>query len=135
VYLTGIAAIVSIMLSFILIGHFKLGILGLCISLLTGRMVMTFGLPMILNKKIGEEFNAFKQTNIRPFVVFVGGTGLALFFQPYVVVGNWFELIGFGALVSLTCLVVFWFLAFEKPQKEALKSNASKIRFLKIKER
>jgi O-antigen/teichoic acid export membrane protein len=135
VYITGMSAIVSIAFTFLLVGYFGFGILGLCISILVGRLLMTIGLPMILSQKIGEKFNPFKSTNTRPLTVFLGGLGLALFLQPSIKASNWFELIGYGILVSIFSLILFWFLAFNKSQKHALRSNISKIKFLKIREK
>jgi hypothetical protein len=88
-----------------------------------------------LSKKIGERFNPLKSTNLRPLVVFIGGLSLALFLQPSIQVKTWFELIAYGILASLLSVILFWFVAFDKSQKSALKSNVSKIKFLKIREK
>jgi O-antigen/teichoic acid export membrane protein len=132
VLLIGMGALITIGLAFILVK--PLGILGMCISILIGRMVLTIGFPRFLKKKINDTSNLLTMDNIRPFVVTLGGLFLAAMIQDRIHAENWFLLVLYGSITTLVLGGLFWIIGFSNYQKELLKENLGKVKIFKIKD-
>lgn len=131
VFLTGLSAFISIGFILILVGYYKLGILGLCISLLTGRSILSFGFPYLLNKMINESNTYFRSEKIRPTIVAIGGFVLCIFLKRYFKIDSWLSLISYGVSISLFSFAIFWFLGFDSKQRKTLKDTFSRIKIMK----
>lgn len=132
VLLTGFSALISIGLAFLLVGEFQ--ILGLCTSVLAGRMVLTIGFPMILKKKINDQTSFFSIENIRPLFVTSMALITASYLQEMVTLSSWLELISWGFMLVMVLMPLFWVLGFNKEQRKILIANLSKIKIFKINE-
>ena len=132
VLLTGLAALITIGLSFLIVP--SLGILGLCISMLLGRMVLSIGLPRFLRQKINDTSKVFSIENIRPLIFTISGLVFASLFQDFIFVDNWILLILYGGITTVIFATSFWFLGFSKNQKILLKENLNKIKIFKLKD-
>jgi O-antigen/teichoic acid export membrane protein len=133
VLLTGFSALISIGLAFLLVGEFQ--IIGLCISVLVGRMVLTIGFPMILKKKMNDQSSFFSDENIRPLFITSMALIAASYLQEMVFVNSWLELISWGALAVVVLMPLFWVLGFTNEQRKILIANLSKIKIFKINDR
>ncbi|MDO9554489.1 lipopolysaccharide biosynthesis protein, partial [Rhodonellum sp.] len=133
VLLTGFSALISIGLAFLLVQDFE--ILGLCVSVLAGRMVLTFGFPLILKKKINDQSSFFTMENIRPLLITSIALIAASYLQELVMVNSWLGLISWGALTVAVLMPLFWVLGFTHNQRRILLTNLSKIKIFKINDR
>jgi O-antigen/teichoic acid export membrane protein len=132
VMMIGLAALITIGLAFLLVK--PLGILGMCISIITGRMVLTIGFPRFLKKKINDHSRLLTKENIRPLLVTLGGLFLAAMIQDRIEAENWFLLVLYGGLTTIALGGVFWVIGFSKKQKDLLKDNLSAIKIFKVKD-
>jgi len=133
VLLTGFSALISIGLAFLLVEEFQ--IIGLCLSVLAGRMVLTIGFPMILKKKMNDQSSFFSDENIRPLFITSMALIAASYLQEMVLVNSWLELISWGALAVVVLMPLFWVLGFTNEQRKILIANFSKIKIFKINDR
>ena len=131
VSLSGLGAFTTILLSFALVPHYE--ILGLCISILLGRLFMTIGLPAFLRKKINDNSPVFNLENARPAIIALIGLVIGAFIQQNIFITNWFFLILIGGIITVLLAILYWFIGFSKGQKDPLKQNLSKIKILNFK--
>jgi O-antigen/teichoic acid export membrane protein len=132
VLLIGLAAIITIGLAFVLVKPF--GILGMCISILLGRLVLTIGFPRFLKKKINDTTSILTTDNIRPLIVTLGALFLAAMIQDQISVESWILLFTYGALTTLVLAALFWIIGLNYRQKLLLKQTISQVKIFKIKD-
>jgi O-antigen/teichoic acid export membrane protein len=131
VTLSGLAALTTTIIAFILVPQFK--IIGLCISILLGRLFLSIGLPMFLRSKINDDSQVLTIENLRPAFITLAGLVLGSFCQEYIIIESWIYLIIIGIIIAPILGIIYWFLGFSKNQKNLLLENISKIKFLKFK--
>jgi len=132
VYLTGIAALISILMTFILVKEYE--IIGLCISVLVGRLVLTFGFPLILKRKIFDQGNWINAEMIRPFLITILGLFGSLYIEEFINIQSWLGLIFSVGFSVLTLLGIFWLIGFDRNQKNQLVEKFKTIRIFKIRD-
>jgi O-antigen/teichoic acid export membrane protein len=66
-----LSVIVSITTASLLVGYFKLGVIGLCVGIISGRLIISFGYPLLMGRFL--RINFFSQLNgiFRPAIVTV----------------------------------------------------------------
>jgi len=64
-----LAVTLSVAAASLLVGHFKLGIPGLCIGIMAGRLVISFGYPILIGKFLGVPFSSQLNGTFRPVIV------------------------------------------------------------------
>ncbi|MFC4872889.1 lipopolysaccharide biosynthesis protein [Negadavirga shengliensis] len=125
-----ISSVVTFLLALWLVPVYQ--ILGLCISILLGRMVLTIGYPIILKNKMSER-NVFSFTHIRPFtvslLVFIG----ANYAGQYVSISDWLSLLGSGGAVILIAGILFWIVGFNAGDRNETAAVLAKIKLFKSK--
>ena len=72
---------VSIVAASILVGYFKQGIVGLCLGIISGRMIISVGYPILIGQFLGGSLSSQIRGTLRPSVVtillFAGAAALA----------------------------------------------------------
>lgn len=131
VFLTAASSATTLILAYFLVGNFQ--IIGLCFSILIGRMVLTFGFPIILNAQMNERFNPFSSRFFQPFFTSSFLFFLAAYFGKEVEIFNWIYLMLFGSMSVLVVGFAYWFLGIEKSGRLATWNLVSKINLLKFK--
>lgn len=118
VVIGAITSAVSILLSILLMP--KLKILGLCISVLMGRLIMTFSYPMIivrlLSTSVSLQFKAIRRPLFSMLMLLV----VAAYAGRFVLVSSW---LGLAVIISLSIPVlatVHYAVGFSSDQKAAL---------------
>ena len=121
------AAILSIVFSALLIG--RLGIAGLCIGMIAGRMVMSIGFPLILLAKTGKT-PAMRDFNYRIVIVMAMLLAAGYHAGTVILIDNWFLLLAAaGGLFLLAGLVTF-FGGLSASERGGVRAYATKIRIL-----
>jgi O-antigen/teichoic acid export membrane protein len=62
---------VSIVCAGILVGYFKLGIVGLCLGIMTGRLIISIGYPILISRFLGVNLSSRLNRTLRPVLVTV----------------------------------------------------------------
>lgn len=60
---------ISIAAASILVGHFRLGITGLCIGIMAGRLIISMGYPLLIGRFLGVSFLSQAKHVLRPVLV------------------------------------------------------------------
>ncbi|WP_230392242.1 oligosaccharide flippase family protein [Pontibacter sp. FD36] len=129
VYLAIIASALTIALSFFLIENFH--IIGLCLSILIGRLVLSVGYPLLLSKLMHMQFNYMGLKQIRPILITSALFALAIFIGQTITITDWVSLTLIGALTIPVIGIVFWFIGLGRAEKEAVLELASRIKLFK----
>lgn len=127
VYLALISAIISIIMIIMLVPEY--GIAGLCVGIITGRLIMSIGYPYVIYKKTGVRME-FGKSILRPFLVQVVMWGLALYISKFVIQLEWHMLV---LLLLFSALFIFcssFFLGLNKNQRSYILAFKNKIKFL-----
>jgi O-antigen/teichoic acid export membrane protein len=128
VLLALVSAIISIGLSILLINNY--GIAGLCISIIAGRLLLTFGYPYLVNRFIND--NIFLLSKIlRPII-----TSILFFIFCYLVadminINNWIYLIVAIVFSFILFGVLSWFSGLKVIQRKKMYHIVNHIKFIK----
>lgn len=129
VYLVFIAAVLTIALSYFLIDQF--GILGLCISIIAGRLVLSVGLPMIVKKNLESDTIVNLRNMIRPLTVSMLLLALSYLLSDIVYTDSWLHLIP-GIFVTLTAtIIICWFVGLGSFQRASIMNVIKNIKMFK----
>jgi len=103
-----ISTIISLVGAAILVGYFHQGMLGLCLGMIGGRLVLSVCYPLIVGKKLNISFRSQSVAAIRPLLVSVSLIAGAAWLSQYWRVTSWPMLVVVvGITVVVTPLPVF----------------------------
>lgn len=131
VILSAAATIVTFILAFFLVDQFH--ILGLCISLLVGRLILTIGYPIILKQKMNDQSSVFSLRMLQPFIVSVVLFVLATYAGQLLSVTNWFYLILLGGVSLAVAGGIFWLVGLGASDKKATWEVVGQVKLFKMK--
>jgi len=104
-----LSVVVSIAVASLLVGYFKLGVIGLCAGIMCGRLIISFGYPILIGHFFGLRFADQIRSVFRPLMVtvilFLLSTGLDSLVFGQVWTGLWGWLI-FSLSASLTGILM-----------------------------
>jgi O-antigen/teichoic acid export membrane protein len=130
VILGAVSAILSICFSVILIP--SLGIVGLCLGLVAGRLILTISYPLIVNKFFGKSYKDHLNSLLRPIVVIIILYVISGYLSQDLLVNNWIEWVFYTGL-SFTLFLFTGFIAgFNKEQREQLIQRIKTINIFKL---
>ena len=66
-----LAVLLSIALASLFVGYFGLGIPGLCIGIMAGRLILSIGYPILIGRFLGSSFSSHLKGILRPVLVTV----------------------------------------------------------------
>jgi len=114
VLLGALSVVLALVTSGVLVGYFKLGIVGLCIGVIAGRAVLSIGYPVLVGRFLGLRLSSQLKSVIRPGLVtallFAASLGLGRLFATVQLSGlvGWLTLlVGGSATVFVALLVAF----------------------------
>ena len=71
VLMGGLSTVLSLLAAAMLVGYFKLGIAGLCIGIIAGRLILSVGYPTLIGRFLGIPFSSQYRSLLRPAAVMV----------------------------------------------------------------
>ena len=89
VLLGGASVTVSLSLAALLVGYFKLGIAGLCLGLMAGRLILSTGYPILIGRFFGVPLSSQLRSVLRPGLVAIALFGLASRLEKLTAGGSW----------------------------------------------
>jgi hypothetical protein len=123
VILGGISVAISLLLAAGFIAYLDLGVIGLCLGLILGRMILSIGYPLLVGKFLGESLKQQLLKSLRPalvmLVIFVGLTLLLKSNWVGILVPSvgWIGLIFFGAVTFIFMLGLAFFAGLTSVQR------------------
>ncbi|WP_158859259.1 MATE family efflux transporter [Lunatibacter salilacus] len=113
-----LSSIATFFLAFWLVNQF--GIIGLCLSILGGRLIITFGYPMILKRQMSIKSLDIISVNGRPLLISGLFFGVATYGSQFVTVSSWQMLLALGTFTILIAAAVFWFIGMKTLQRREI---------------
>ncbi|HEY4689448.1 MAG TPA: hypothetical protein VIK33_09060 [Anaerolineae bacterium] len=104
-----VSAAISLVLAGVLVGHFNLGIIGLCLGLMAGRSILSLGYPWLIGRLLGVSFASQLKSGLRPAFVTAVFFAFTLGVSDLLAADNWIDLIlSAGVTVVLASLLAFY---------------------------
>jgi O-antigen/teichoic acid export membrane protein len=121
-----LSAAAAIVVSSLLVGYFKLGVIGLCLGLIVGRMLLSLGYPSIVGRFLGVSISSQLRSSIRPALVTILLYSIASWMESYINLDiksdlmRWINLIGGAGITAGVFLVVTFYLGLSEIQREKI---------------
>jgi len=128
VLLTAASSLITIVLAFVLVEKYM--ILGMSLSILLGRLVLSIGYPIILKKKLNEKVVFFNEDTIRPLLISFLFFITANIISGWIDIQNWLVLIGMGSITIIVATILFWFAGLSAKNRNKTFDIISEIKFL-----
>lgn len=129
VLLSVIASGFTLFFAYLLVEEYQ--ILGLCWSILLGRLILTVGYPLILKRQMSDASGIHPGTVFRPLSIALILFVSASYLGEQILISNWFMLIFLGALSVLAAGLVFGFTGISSAERMEIREVVSKIKLLK----
>jgi O-antigen/teichoic acid export membrane protein len=117
---------VSIVLAGVLVGYFKLGIVGLCLGIMGGRLIISIGYPMLISRFLGVSLSSQLSLMFRPALVttliFLTALGVDRFGSIMVGTGftGWLIFILFAGLTGIVMLLISFYSGLSNDQRKSM---------------
>ena len=122
-----ISAVLSVGLSILLVGPFKLGIMGLTIGFICGQSIISIGYPVLVGRVLQiSPFSQFRGV-IRPVLVTGLAFALVSTFGSSITVGSWPSLILQAAITTSLLALVIFYAGLPYEQRNHLLQRARKV--------
>jgi hypothetical protein len=115
--------IVSIAIAGLLVGYLGLGIAGLCIGIMAGRLILSIGYPILIGRFLGIAFSSQLSGILRPVTVtisiFLLSTTLGIFFFDLTWSGatGWLIFIPLAGITGILMLSVSFYAGLSSTQR------------------
>lgn len=120
------SAAAAIVVSGLLVGYFRLGVVGLCLGLIIGRLLLSVGYPAIVGRLLSVNFSSQLKSSFRPALVTVSLYSLASWLDSYMNLGNksglrgWINFFGGAGITAGVFLVVTFYLGLSGIQRKTI---------------
>lgn len=120
-----VSAAATIVIAGILVGYFKLGVIGLCLGLIIGRMLLSIGYPSIVGRFLGVSVQSQLQNSLRPALVTVSLYLFASWLDGRINLGSqtglmgWINLGGGSGITAGVFLLAAFHLGLSGPQRKS----------------
>jgi O-antigen/teichoic acid export membrane protein len=121
-----VSVVISVAVAGLLVGYFKLGIPGLCIGIITGRLIISVGYPMLIGRFLGVTFSSQFNGLLRPAIVtilmFLLSTRLDVFFLDLSQPGlkSWLVFILSASITGILMLVISFYAGLSSTQRRSI---------------
>jgi O-antigen/teichoic acid export membrane protein len=117
---------VSIVAAGILVGYFKLGIVGLCLGIMGGRLILSIGYPVLISRFLKNSFSSQISQTLRPILVtlllFLIAIGLDSF-APIVFesgIMGWINFMISAAATGILMLLTYFYVGLQDGQRRTM---------------
>lgn len=128
VILTAVSSLVTVSLAFILVE--KYGIIGMCMSILLGRIILSIGYPIILKKKLGEDFVFFDKRTLHPVLTSMLFLLIASKVSTHIYITSWINLCIAGVVTATLLIPLYWIVGLPHKNRILTLSRLKKVKFL-----
>ena len=123
------ASAIYIILAFILLKDY--GIIGLCISIILGRSLLSFGFPYIINNKFTDKSSFSIIKIFKPLIVTIAVFGISYLLAEIIIIKSWIYLILTVPVALFAPSLICWLFGLRSEQRAALKDYYYKIKLFK----
>lgn len=115
-----LAALISVVLAAVLVGYFELGIVGLCVGMIVGRLVLNVAYPWIVGRYLGIHFFSQARRAVRPGLLSILVFLLASSLAAQLSVISWASLVAWVAGTALILPMPLFFFGLNKEIRSQL---------------
>lgn len=112
-----VSAVLSILVACVLVVYYEMGIIGLCVGFIVGRLILTFCYPWIIGNFLGASLRAQLQSTVRPMLVTVLLMGVCTAAAPTFLATTWIGLVGSAAATLAVVSGVAFYLGLSARQR------------------
>ncbi len=80
---------ISISAASVMVGYFHMGVVGLCLGIMSGRLILTAGYPLLISRFLDIPLSAQMKGVVRPMLVTILLFGSALFLDNMLQTMQW----------------------------------------------
>jgi hypothetical protein len=119
-----LSVVISVGAASIMVGYFKLGIVGLCLGIMAGRLILNVGYPILIGRFLGVSFSSQITRMIRPIFVTILLFSMAAGLEKYIsiAVGNgikgWLIFIFLAGLTGILMLLISFYTGLSGNQRK-----------------
>jgi O-antigen/teichoic acid export membrane protein len=117
---SALSAVLSVALAALLISVFQLGIAGLCLGFITGRLLLTVAYPVIVGRALGLPFSTQLMAAARPVAVATVLFWIALAVDPYLWMRGWLSLVIGITVTGVVAAPVAFFAGLSATQRRRI---------------
>jgi len=117
---------VSIVAASVLVGYFGLGIVGLCLGIMGGRLIISIGYPLLISRFLGVSFSSQLTRMLRPILVtillFSSAVGLGKFISVANADGivDWMSFIFSATVTGVLMFLLSFYAGLSGDQREKM---------------
>jgi hypothetical protein len=121
-----ISVVVSVTAASVMVGYLDLGIVGLCVGIMSGRLIISLGYPMLIGKFLETNLSSQLKGIIRPFAVtallFAAAAGLDHLFSSMALPGarGWILFILCAGLTGMLMILLAFYTGLSAQQRESM---------------
>lgn len=122
----GLSVVLSILFAVILVGYFRLGIVGVSLGLIFGRLILSFGYPWQVGRVLGVSLTSQLRSSLRPvcttLFLFLLAAGLdsMMLTKNWVVVKGWIDLVLSVGITTILMLLFAFFIGLTADQRRRI---------------
>jgi O-antigen/teichoic acid export membrane protein len=120
VLIGALSVVLSIALASVLITIFHLGIVGLCVGIMTGRLILTVGYPWMAGRFLGVPLSAQFKSALRPLIVTMLLFLLMAAWSNTVLVRSWLGLVVAVGLTTVVVTITAFYIGLSTKQRQLL---------------
>jgi hypothetical protein len=117
---------ISVIAASVLVGHFGLGIVGLCLGIMAGRLILSIGYPMIISRfleaSLLEQLRSVGRPILVTILLFVGALTLDNFLATISWPGakSWIVFFIFAGLSGMATLMISFYAGLASDQRSRI---------------
>jgi O-antigen/teichoic acid export membrane protein len=121
-----VSVTVSVVTASVLVSYFKMGIVGLCLGIMLGRLILTFGYPLLISRFLGIPVSAQLKALVRPMLVSIilfGGAVAVDAVVPTITwpgAQHWIGFFLFAGLTGVIMVALSFFVGLTSEQRAVL---------------
>ena len=114
---------VSIVAASIMVGYFKMGVVGLCLGIMGGRLIISIGYPMLISRFLGVSLSSQLNRVLRPIFVTILLFSIAIGLDGFVSVSTgagikgWLIFILLAGVTGILMLLISFFAGLSGDQR------------------
>jgi len=123
VIIAAISVGLSLGIAVVFIQWLKLGVIGICLGLIIGRLILSAGYPILVGRLLGISFLSQMKSTFRPAFVTALFFTIATIFDSYIIAKNllafgWIHLVIYGGITLLGAFIIAFYLGLSSKQRK-----------------
>lgn len=115
-----VSAVIALLLAGVLVAYFNAGIPGLCAGFIVGRLLLSFGYPLMAGRRLGVPPSGQAVAAVRPAITMAVLFSVIWILNTWCIADTWFELVTYASVTFVTGSVFALFVGLSVDQRNRL---------------